>query len=205
MNINMDMIKFDKDGLVPVIVQDKWTSEVLMMAYSNRESLEKTIATGELFFFSRSRQCLWHKGETSGNFLVLKDLIIDCDGDTLLAKVHPMGPACHTGNRTCFFRNLVSSSSPELSFLDCLWKHLKERKDCSPEESYTARLLTEGKDRIGQKIGEEGVETAIAVATNNRAQVSYETADLLYHIMVGLMSADLELEDIISELEKRHK
>jgi phosphoribosyl-ATP pyrophosphohydrolase/phosphoribosyl-AMP cyclohydrolase len=199
------MIKFDKDGLVPVIVQDKWTSEVLMMAYANRESLERTIATGEMFFFSRSRQCLWHKGETSGSFLILNDLIIDCDGDTLLAKVKPMGPACHTGNRTCFFRDLVSSSSPELSFLDRLWKHLKVRKDSSPEESYTARLLTEGKDRIGQKIGEEGVETAIAVATDNREQVSYETADLLYHIMVGLLSADLELEDIISELEKRHK
>ena len=137
--------------------------------------------------------------------MMLCDLAVDCDGDTLLAKVEPLGPACHTGNRTCFFRNIIRSSLPELSFLSILWDQLNQRKDASPAESYTASLLNEGRERIGQKVGEEGVETAIAIATGNAEQVSYETSDLFYHTMVGLVSMDLDLKDIISELMKRHK
>ncbi len=198
-------LKFDDKGLIPVIVQDKWTSEILMMAYANSQSLEMTIGTGELHFYSRSRKCIWHKGESSGNRMILCDLSVDCDGDTLLAKVEPLGPACHTGNKTCFYRNVINSSLPELSFLTVLWDQLKKRKDSSSAESYTASLLNEGRERIGQKVGEEGVETAIAIATGNTEQVSYETSDLLYHTMVGLISMNLDLKDIISELMKRHK
>lgn len=205
MAIPTNLMKFDSNGLIPVIVQDKWTSEVLMMAYANSQSLEKTLETGELYFYSRSRKCLWHKGESSGNRMKLCDLKIDCDGDTLLAQVEPLGPACHTGNRTCFYRNIVSSSAPELAFLARLWDQLNKRKDSLPSESYTAMLLSEGKERIGQKVGEEGVETAIAIATANLDQVSYETSDLFYHAMVGLLSMNLDLKDIICELMKRHK
>jgi len=206
MEISLESVVFDKDGLIPVIVQDKWTSEVLMMAYANEEAIEKTMGTGELHFFSRSRKCLWHKGETSGNRMMLQDLMLDCDGDTLLAKVNPMGPACHTGNRSCFFRNIKNSEkTPDLAFLARLWDYLKVRGAASPTESYTARLLHEGRDRVGQKVGEEGVETAIAIATGNRDQVAYETADLIYHSFVGLISMDVEFREIISELIRRHK
>jgi phosphoribosyl-ATP pyrophosphohydrolase/phosphoribosyl-AMP cyclohydrolase len=160
---------FNSEGLIPVIVQDKWTSEVLMMAYSNKEALEKTL-------------------------------------DTLLAKVRPTGPACHTGNRSCFFRNIMENGKiPDLAFLARLWEYLKGRSTASPTESYTAKLLNDGRDRVGQKVGEEGVETAIAIATGNRKQVSYETADLFYHSLVGLICTNIELEDVISELMKRHK
>lgn len=206
MKFPMKSMVFNAEGLIPVIVQDKWTSEVLMMAYSNKEALEKTLETGELHFYSRSRRCLWHKGETSGNRMILLDLTLDCDGDTLLAKVRPTGPACHTGNRSCFFRNIMENGKiPDLAFLARLWEYLKGRSTASPTESYTARLLNDGRDRVGQKVGEEGVETAIAIATGNRKQVSYETADLFYHSLVGLICTNIELEDVISELMKRHK
>ena len=164
--IDISLIKFDEKGLVPVVVQDSTTAEVLMTAWANEEALKLTADSGELTLWSRSRKELWKKGETSGNVMRVIELRIDCDGDTLLAIVDPAGPACHTGKRTCFYRSLWGKeNSTEATFLGRLWGYLNIRKSEDPEESYTARLLAKGPSRVAQKVGEEGVETAIAAAT----------------------------------------
>jgi phosphoribosyl-ATP pyrophosphohydrolase/phosphoribosyl-AMP cyclohydrolase len=198
-------VRFDSNGLVPVLAQDADTGEILMMAWSNREALDETIRTGELTFFSRSRKRLWKKGETSGNTMRLVEMKVDCDGDTLLALVEPAGPACHTGERTCFFRSLWGEGGTDCSFWGRLWKHLQERRHAPVEKSYTARLLQEGSSRIAQKVGEEGVETALAVALKDREGTRYEAADLLYHLLVALISLDLKPVDILRELRIRHQ
>ena len=205
MKIDLSEIKFDERGLVPVVVQDAVTAEVLMTAWANSEALEKTAECGELVFWSRSRGELWHKGETSGNRMILRELRADCDGDTLLALVEPTGPACHTGARSCFFKKLCGDDATEGSFLGRLWRYLNVRKNASPEESYTARLLKAGPSRVGQKVGEEGVETAIACATGDRDGFRYEAADLLYHLLVACVCFGVPLNEILSELSSRHK
>lgn len=201
----LDQVRFDSAGLVPVVVQDRESGEVLMVAWTNREALEETERSGELTFFSRSRNRLWKKGETSGNTLRVVEMRIDCDGDTLLALVDPAGPACHTGQRTCFYRSLWGEGGTDCSFWGRLWRCLLERRYAPAEESYTARLLREGSSRIAQKVGEEGVETALAIALKDREGTRYEAADLLYHLLVALISLDLKPTDILGELSRRHR
>lgn len=204
--INIDLIKFDEKGLVPVVVQDSTSAEVLMTAWANEESLKLTADSGELTLWSRSRKELWRKGQTSGNVMKVLELRIDCDGDTLLAIVDPAGPACHTGERTCFYRSLWGKeNSTEATFLGRLWYYLNKRKSESPEKSYTSRLLAKGSSRVAQKVGEEGVETAIAAATGDREGFRYEAADLLYHLMVACISSGVTFNEVLSELMSRHK
>ena len=204
--INISLIKFDEKGLVPVVVQDSTTAEVLMTAWANEEALKLTADSGELTLWSRSRKELWKKGETSGNVMKVIELRIDCDGDTLLAIVEPAGPACHTGSRTCFYRSLWGKeNSTEATFLGRLWQYLNKRRSDSPEESYTARLLAKGPSRVAQKVGEEGVETAIAAATGDRDGFRYEAADLLYHLLVACISSGVSFKEVLDELMSRHK
>ena len=205
-DIDMRLVKFDENGLVPVIVQDSTTAEVLMTAWANEEALKLTADSGELTLWSRSRKELWKKGETSGNVMRVIELRIDCDGDTLLAIVDPAGPACHTGKRTCFYRSLWGKeNSTEATFLGRLWGYLNIRKSEDPEESYTARLLAKGPSRVAQKVGEEGVETAIAAATGDREGFRYEAADLLYHLLVACISSGVSFKEVLDELMSRHK
>ena len=205
-DIDMRLVKFDEKGLVPVIVQDSTTAEVLMTAWANEEALKLTADSGELTLWSRSRKELWKKGETSGNVMRVIELRIDCDGDTLLAIVDPAGPACHTGKRTCFYRSLWGKeNSTEATFLGRLWGYLNIRKSEDPEESYTARLLAKGPSRVAQKVGEEGVETAIAAATGDREGFRYEAADLLYHLLVACISSGVSFKEVLDELMSRHK
>ena len=204
--IDISLIKFDEKGLVPVIVQDSTTAEVLMTAWANEEALKLTADSGELTLWSRSRKELWKKGETSGNVMRVIELRIDCDGDTLLAIVDPAGPACHTGKRTCFYRSLWGKeNSTEATFLGRLWGYLNIRKSEDPEESYTARLLAKGPSRVAQKVGEEGVETAIAAATGDRESFRYEAADLIYHLLVACISSGITFNEVLEELMSRHK
>jgi len=205
MTVAFDEIRFDPSGLVPVVAQDSESGEVLMVAWANREALEETLRTGDLTFFSRSRNRLWKKGETSGNKMHVVEMKIDCDGDTLLALVEPAGPACHTGERTCFFRSLWGEGGNDCTFWGQLWRLLQERRHAPVEKSYTARLLGEGPSRIAQKVGEEGVETALAVALGDREGTRYEAADLLYHLLVALISLDLKPADVLRELRLRHR
>lgn len=204
--IDFECVKFDEKGLVPVVVQDVVSAEVLMTAWANAEALEQTVNSGELTLWSRSRRELWRKGGTSGNVMRVVELRVDCDGDTLLALVHPSGPACHTGERTCFYRTLTGvEDSTDATFLGRLWYYLNKRKDDDPEESYTARLLSEGVGRAAQKVGEEGVETAIAAATADKAGFRYEAADLLYHLLVACIAVGVPLPEVLHELASRHQ
>ena len=203
MKIDLENIRFDDRGLVPVIVQDVLSGEVLMMAWATRESLEKTLETEEMVFWSRSRKKLWRKGEESGNVLRLKELRLDCDGDALLAQVEPAGPACHTGVRSCFFTLLTPLFRGKGTFPGILWRTLQKRRHDDPEVSYTARLLSRGLRRIAQKVGEEGVETALAVAAGDRRETITEAADLLYHLQVALMAAGVSPGEVYEELEAR--
>ncbi|MCF7934831.1 MAG: bifunctional phosphoribosyl-AMP cyclohydrolase/phosphoribosyl-ATP diphosphatase HisIE [Synergistales bacterium] len=198
-------VRFDEKGLVPVIAQNAANGEVLMLAYANRQALDKTIATGELHLFSRSRRQLWKKGETSGNIMYVRDIRIDCDEDSLLVLVEPSGPACHTGHRSCFYRLYSDAGEGDITFLSELQEVIGKRKTEGPEGSYTHRLLTGTPRRIAQKIGEEGVEVALALASGDRPNLTEESADLLYHLLVGWEQIGLPLQDIWSTLELRHR
>ena len=199
-------IKFDEKGLVPVVVQDCVSGEVLMLAYANEESLRLTEEKGELVFWSRSRREIWHKGTTSGSFMRVKELRLDCDGDTILAIVDPQGPACHTGEVSCFFTTLAGKeNSTAMTFLGRLWRYLNKRRYASPEESYTARLLSKGSKRVAQKVGEEGLETALACAVKDRENFRYEAADLLYHLLVACMDTEVPFTDVLEEIASRYK
>ena len=207
MDAEIAKIKFDEKGLVPVIVQDQESGLVLMMAWTNKEGVLETLKRKELVFWSRSREKLWHKGETSGNVMKLRKLLVDCDGDTLLALVEPQGPACHTGEVSCFFKSIegeIPLKEDNITFLHRLLSTLKLRKRVMPKGSYTANLFSSGIERIAQKIGEEGVETAIAAATGKKDQVISEMSDLLYHCLVALVYLDLPLTAIWKELSSRH-
>ena len=188
-------------GLIPAIIQHSETNQVLMLGYMNEEALNITNKTGLVTFFSRSRDKIWTKGETSGNFLQLVTMIIDCDIDTLLIKVLPKGPVCHKGTVSCFDEDKFTN----MSFLSKLEEIIKSRKSEDETESYTAKLLNGPLRRIAQKVGEEGVETALASVTETDGKLISESADLLYHLLVLLQAKNLELSDVLNELKKRHK
>jgi phosphoribosyl-ATP pyrophosphohydrolase/phosphoribosyl-AMP cyclohydrolase len=196
-------IAYDDRGLVPVIAQDATTGEVLMLAYANAEAVERTRATGELHLYSRSRDELWHKGATSGNVMTVKAIRYDCDGDTLLALVDPAGPACHTGERTCFHRGDFQPATPHEA-LPALERTLELRKADPPAGSYTAELLA-NPPQIGEKIEEEAEEVVRAAREESDERVAEEAADLLYHLTVLLASRDLALADAERVLDGRRR
>ncbi|MDV3428525.1 MAG: bifunctional phosphoribosyl-AMP cyclohydrolase/phosphoribosyl-ATP diphosphatase HisIE [Bacillota bacterium] len=200
-------IKYDEKGLVPAIIQDIETGKVLMLAYMNEKSLNKTIETGKTWFFSRSRKKLWNKGETSGNCQTVEDIKYDCDGDTLLILVKQNGPACHTGSKTCFFNIIKKTESPKWddSVLESVAAVIKNRKDNPIEGSYTNYLLTKGVDKICKKVGEESSEVIIAAKNNSKEELTYEISDLVYHVLVLMEDRGVKIEDIKNELRKREK
>lgn len=188
------------DGLLPAIIQDVRTGQILMLGYMNREAAEATLDSGRVTFFSRSKQRLWTKGETSGNRLGFVSAALDCDRDTILVQAVPAGPACHTGARTCFTDDLPQGAG----FLGHLDGLIQQRRAEMPEESYTTSLFKAGKARVAQKVGEEGVELALARMKDDRAEMANEAADLLYHLMVLLADADMSLADALTVLRSRH-
>jgi len=193
-------IDFEKSGgLVPVVIQHASTLQVLMLGYMNEEALEKTRAEGKVTFFSRSKQRLWTKGETSGNFLMVDEIQVDCDNDTLLIKAYPQGPTCHTGSTSCF-----QEETPK-GFLYELEKVIEQRITENPEGSYTAKLFSRGVNKVAQKVGEEAVELVIEAKDDNIDLFKNEAADLLYHYLILLKTKDLKLQDIEAVLKERHK
>ncbi|MDX6379109.1 MAG: phosphoribosyl-AMP cyclohydrolase / phosphoribosyl-ATP pyrophosphohydrolase [Rubrobacteraceae bacterium] len=202
----LESICYDERGLVPVIAQDADTGEVLMLAYANREAVEKSIETGEAHYYSRSRGELWRKGETSGNTQRVVEVRLDCDGDALLYRVEPAGPACHTGERSCFFTSLQGSDeeTPDLArTLGRLAGTITVRHREMPEGSYTAKLLERGTGYIAQKVGEEAVEVVVAALED--ARLAEETADLLYHLLVLLEERGVGVEEVARVLDERHR
>lgn len=195
-------IDFEKmNGLVPAIIQDNTTRNVLMLGYMSREAFEKTLATGKVTFWSRSRNCLWTKGETSGNFLNLVDIKVDCDNDTLLVRVNPSGPACHLGTDTCWGE--TNDANP-LLFLTELQDFINKRHEEMPEGSYTTSLFKDGLNRMAQKVGEEALEAVIEATNGTNDRLIYEASDMFYHLIVLLTSKGLRIEDIAKELKERH-
>ncbi|MCI6197737.1 MAG: bifunctional phosphoribosyl-AMP cyclohydrolase/phosphoribosyl-ATP diphosphatase HisIE [Prevotella sp.] len=195
-------IDFEKmGGLVPAIIQDAKTKTVLMLGYMNKEAYDKTTKTGKVTFFSRSRQCLWTKGETSGNFLELVDIMVDCDNDTLLVKVNPTGPTCHKGTDTCWGEK--NEANP-LLFLTFLQDFINIRHEEMPEGSYTTSLFKDGINRMAQKVGEEALEAVIEACNGTNGRLIYEGADMIYHLIVLLTSKGLRIEDLAKELQVRH-
>ncbi|MCR3955462.1 MAG: bifunctional phosphoribosyl-AMP cyclohydrolase/phosphoribosyl-ATP diphosphatase HisIE [Gudongella sp.] len=196
-------IKYDEKGLVPAIAQDIATGEVLMLAYMNQEAVDLTLETGIAHYYSRSRKCLWKKGETSGNIQEVRGFYYDCDGDTILLKVKQTGVACHTGSYSCFFNQVIGAEG-DMDTLSRLYGVIAERKANPKEGSYTNYLFKEGIDKILKKIGEESAEVIIG-AKNNREELIYESSDLIYHLMVLLVDQGVTLEDIYGELKGRMK
>lgn len=208
MPVNLNELQFDPRDLLPAIVQHAETGEVLTLAYMNRESLQKSLDTGETWFFSRSRQQLWHKGKTSGNVQRIVSIKFDCDADALLVQVIPAGPACHTGERTCFYRTLneendAPSSLPRI--LAELQEVIQQREREMPEGSYTTTLFNKGVKKIAQKVGEEALEVALASVNESDERVASEAADLLYHLLVLLAARKVPLGSVAKELASRRK
>lgn len=202
--MNIDELDFEKGGgLIPAIIQDADSFQVLMLGYMNQEALEKTLEEERVTFYSRSKQRLWTKGETSGNYLDLVDIQQDCDNDTLLILADPQGPTCHTGNNSCFFEKDFQSRQ-NLKFLNELEELIVSRKKKRPEDSYTTSLFNDGIDKIAQKVGEEAVETIIE-AKNEDHRLVDEVSDLIYHLLVLLAEKDVPLNDVIHNLKRRHK
>ena len=205
MSLDVAKIVFDKGGgLVPAIVQDADTGAVLMLAYMNREALEQTLARKRAVFFSRSKQRLWEKGETTGHTLDVVDVAADCDNDTLLISARPRGPACHNGTLTCF-GDEPRSAATTISFLAKLEAVIAQRATERPDASYTAKLLAKGINKVAQKVGEEGVETALAGASESDDKLVEESADLLFHLLVLLRARGLTLPQVVQKLESRHR
>jgi len=200
--IKIEQINFDKlNGLVPAIAVDASTKDVLMLGFMNKESVEKTIETNLVTFFSRTHKTLWTKGETSGNFLHVVDIKLDCDNDALLVYTNPDGTTCHTGNYSCF--NVDKSSS--LEFLDQLFSLIKKRKSELPEGSYTSKLFKDGANRIIQKVGEEAIEVVIAAKNRDKHEIVNEVSDLVYHLFVMLAEQEIEFTEVVDNLHKRMK
>jgi phosphoribosyl-ATP pyrophosphohydrolase/phosphoribosyl-AMP cyclohydrolase len=197
---HIDSLKFDAAGLITTVVQHAHSGEVLMVAWMNRDALALSLQRQRLVFWSRSRQKLWEKGETSGNTLTLVSLTADCDHDTLLARALPAGPVCHTGSATCF-----GEAGSGVGFLANLQHIIAQRASESPESSYTAKLLAAGTQRVAQKVGEEGVELALAATTNDRQKIIDESADLFYHTLVLLRAKGVSLEEVTARLAERHQ
>ncbi|HCH3993129.1 bifunctional phosphoribosyl-AMP cyclohydrolase/phosphoribosyl-ATP diphosphatase HisIE [Vibrio parahaemolyticus] len=199
-----ERINWEKvDGLVPAIVQDFQSSQVLMMGYMNQDALAKTGETGQVTFFSRTKERLWTKGETSGNVLQLVNISLDCDNDTLLVRVNPIGPTCHTGTTTCWDGDAQEES--QMVWLHQLEQLLAARKSADPDSSYTASLYASGTKRISQKVGEEGVEVALAATSGDKAELVCESADLIYHLLVLLQDQGLSMNDVVNKLKERHQ
>ena len=195
-------LNFDKmNGLVPAIIQDNYTQKVLMLGFMNEEAYKKTVETGKVTFFSRTRQTLWTKGETSGNLLHVVSIKADCDNDSLLIKVHPDGPVCHTGTDTCW----GEKNEADICFLSYLQDFIEKRHQEMPEKSYTTSLFKSGVNRMAQKVGEEAVETVIEATNGTDERLIYEASDLIYHLIVLLTSKGMRIEDLARELQKRHK
>lgn len=195
-------LDFDKmGGLIPAIIQDNYTSKVLMLGFMNEEAYEKTKETGKVTFFSRTKNRLWTKGEESGNFLNVESILVDCDNDTLLIKASPVGPVCHTGADTCF----REKNTEDVLFLKYLQNFIEKRRQEMPEGSYTTTLFSKGVNRMAQKVGEEAVETVIEATNGTEDGFIYEASDLIYHLIVLCTSKGLRLEDLARELKKRHK
>jgi phosphoribosyl-ATP pyrophosphohydrolase/phosphoribosyl-AMP cyclohydrolase len=192
--------KFDTNGLIAAVVQDATTREVLTVAYMNEEALRLTLDKGETYFWSRSRKTLWHKGETSGNFQKVRAVSLDCDNDAVLVEVEPQGPACHTGAYSCFGVEARFGGT-----LQQLYALVEERRKKRPAGSYTTKLFEDGIDKIVKKLGEEAVETVIAAKNDSSERIVEETSDLLYHLMVTLVAKGVTLEEIKTELVKRHR
>ncbi|HEV7504130.1 MAG TPA: bifunctional phosphoribosyl-AMP cyclohydrolase/phosphoribosyl-ATP diphosphatase HisIE [Thermoanaerobaculia bacterium] len=212
MSVDPAALRYDDRGLIPVVVQDVNSGAVLMQAFANREAVELTLSTGQAHFWSRSRQSLWRKGETSGNVLQVVEMTADCDADSLLVRVLPAGPACHRGTRTCFEPDIGSNPAGlELGWLAAV---IESRQGADPGTSYTARLLSQGIERIAQKVGEEGVEAALAAVSleargdneggERRKALIGEAADLLYHLLVLLLASGVEPSEVGEELLRRH-
>lgn len=199
--IDISTLNFSKlNGLIPAIIVDSETDKILMLGFMNEQALKKTIETNKVTFFSRTKNALWTKGETSGNLLFVKDIITDCDNDSIIVYATPQGPTCHTGNYSCF-----GLEKNNLKFLGYLNDLIYQRKKNLPEGSYTTELFKSGSDRIIQKVGEEATEVIIAAKNKSRREIIYESADLLYHLIVMLQDNDINLSDVITELESRHK
>lgn len=202
-------MKFDENGLIPAIVQDAQSKEVLTLAYMNEESLKKSLETKETWFYSRSREELWHKGETSGNTQMIVDIRYDCDQDALLVLVDPSGPACHKGSYSCFADSMLSEkpqpSEDRFAILNELEKVIAEREAEMPEGAYTTYLFNEGVDKILKKVGEEAAEVIIAAKNRAHDELEWETADLFYHVLVLLREQKLPLDRVLQVLRKRHE
>jgi len=197
------MIKFNEKGLVPAIAQDGFTGKVLMLAYMNREAYDLTVSTGRAHYYSRSRKCLWEKGATSGHYQQVLSMKYDCDEDTILLIVNQTGNACHTGAMSCFFNTAVDNGRVPFEILESLYKLVEDRRENPKEGSYTNFLLNEGVDKIAKKVGEEAVEVVIAAKNHSKDEIVYETADLMYHLMVLLADQGVKLGDIYEELVRR--
>lgn len=200
MKLDVEKLNFEKlNGLIPAVIVDKSNNQVLMLGFMNMESLNKTLETNNVTFYSRTKKSLWTKGETSGNYLKLVNILVDCDNDTLLIYAEPQGPTCHTGNYSCFNVDNIKS----LNFLTDLFNLIKDRKKELPKESYTTRLFKEGENRIIQKIGEEAIETVIAAKNKDKNEIINETSDLIYHLFVMLADQGIEFLEIVDNLKKR--
>ena len=209
-------LKFDEKGLITAVIQNKATKEVLMVGYMNAETLDTTFRTGRATFWSRSRQKVWVKGETSGNYMYVDEIRVDCDADCLLILVDPAGPACHTGNTSCFYRSVDKSTDgkdyaevaqkEDLSDVSAVEEGVIRDRKLNPEEgSYTNYLFEKGEDKILKKVGEEAAEVVIAGKNRSKDEITYETADLMYHLSVMLVDNDLSWDDVYAEMKKRRK
>ena len=204
--MNLDAVKFDERGLVPVVIQDADSGEVLTLAWANREALERTLQTRQTHLYSRSRQALWKKGETSGHVQELVEMRLDCDGDAVLYRVRPHGPACHTGARSCFFNPVTPETAPPLGgVLEQVWRTIQDRLEQRPEGSYVAKMHAAGLDRILKKIGEEAGEVIIAAKNPDPAELAWEASDLVFHLLLVLAERGLSPADLARVLSERHQ
>ena len=204
--MNLEAVKFDERGLVPVVIQDADSGEVLTLAWANREALERTLATGLTHLYSRSRGALWKKGETSGHVQELVEMRLDCDGDAVLYRVRPHGPACHTGARSCFFTPVTPEAAPPLGWvLEQVWRTIQDRLEQRPEGSYVAKMHAAGLDRILKKIGEEAGEVIIAAKNPDPAELAWEASDLVFHLLLVLAERGLSPADLARVLGERHQ
>ncbi|ASK61422.1 bifunctional phosphoribosyl-AMP cyclohydrolase/phosphoribosyl-ATP pyrophosphatase [Virgibacillus phasianinus] len=206
MQIQIDQLTFDESGLIPAIIQDATTGDVLMLGYMNQESLTKTLETKETWFFSRSRQTLWNKGATSGNRQTVQSIAFDCDVDSLLIQVDPQGPACHTGEPTCFYRDLFTNKNKSVNrnVVHDVTNKIKQRRENPVDGAYTTYLFNEGIDKVLKKVGEETSEVIIGAKNNDKQEVVWEIADLTYHTLVLMEMLGVSINDIKAELNERH-
>lgn len=200
----LNKINYDENGLIPAIVQDANSGKVLMLAYMNETALQKTLETKETWFYSRSRQELWHKGATSGNRQMVKHIALDCDEDALLVTVEPLGPACHTGAESCFYQPIQTPIDERREVIHRLVDVIEERKNNPVEGSYTTYLFKEGIDKVLKKVGEEASEVIIGAKNNDKEEIKWEIADLVYHTLVLMNMTDVSIQDIKDVLYKRH-